>query len=69
MVVSIHPKPLPHYMFQIWDCSYRSGPSHAVLVASTGKDNKPEEGHDETEHRDEHHPALGILWLHMSGSY
>lgn len=33
------------------------------------EDRHPEEGHDEAEDRDEHHPAQRVLWEHMGRSH
>lgn len=45
--------------------SYSSSPARAVLMAPGRKDGHPEEGHDEAEHRDEHHPAQRVRWVHV----
>lgn len=45
--------------------SYCSGPARTVLMTPGGKENHPEEGHDEAEHRDEHHPSQRVWWIHV----
>lgn len=42
-----------------------SSPAGAVLMTSSSKDDHPQEGHDETEDRDKHHPAQRVGWEHV----
>lgn len=45
--------------------SYSGGPARAVLVASGHEDDHPQEGHDEAEDRDKHHPSQRVWWSHV----
>lgn len=44
---------------------HSSSPARAVLMTPCTEDDHPEEGHDEAEDRDEHHPAQGVWWEHV----
>ncbi len=49
--------------------SYSSSPARVVLMTSSSEDDHPEEGHDETEDGDKHHPAQRVRWVHMGRSH
>lgn len=49
--------------------SHGGGPEGAVVVASTHEDDHPEEGHDEAEDGDKHHPSHGVGWAHVGGGH
>lgn len=49
--------------------AYGGGPGGAVLVASSHEDDHPEEGHDEAEDGDKHHPSQGVGRAHVGGRH
>lgn len=44
--------------------TYCCCPAAPVAMSPAGKNHHPDEGHDEAEDRDEHDPALRVLWNH-----
>lgn len=49
--------------------SYGSGPARAVPVAPSHEDDHPDEGHDEAEDGDEHHPSQRVGRGHVGGRH
>lgn len=56
-------------MFHLFFLSYSSSPARAVLMTPSREDRHTEEGHNEAEDRDKHHPAQRVWWVHMGRSH